>query len=208
MTKIVYAGVFEGLDRINRGWRILRYLQQHTDQLMAVGSGRAFAAVEEEFENCFYLISPPRYLRGRDRDNFMWEKNRVLGSRLEHFRPDLMILDGQTFAAQLATKQRIPIISIDQLHFFARTRLDIPIPPAQLDKYLQQKTAVKKRGYQAAHYLLPIFFQPEVTAERTSLAPPLLREGVEEVTPSAGDAFVAFGWHGIQDDVHVFEALS
>ena len=207
--RIIYATKFEGLNRISRGWEILRYLRAQRHELFVIGSGRAFHRVEREFRTSFAILYPPPNHWGEIDPEEVQQKNRSLEKRIERFQADLMILDGESFAAQLFNKLRGPVLSIDHLHYLDKSIMEIPIPPAKRDLLIEVKQALKDRGYWANKFLLPLFFNPSPTSDKVEVIPTLIPSEVIDIPVNSEDeaGFLAYYWEGILQQTKGFNEL-
>lgn len=204
--KLTIATACEGLNRTTRVWRLIEHLQAQGHIISVVGSGRAFGALTDVVERTFTISYKPSPY-GQSQEETNWQNNKFLLERLKQFQPQAMILDGEPFAASLANQLQIPIISVDHQHLFQFARLDLAIPPKQLDRLVEIKEHLKSRNYRAHTYLMPLFFDAQVSAPNAQITQGLTRMHIDQLSPSQGDAFVAFGWPHIQSDLRACQLL-
>lgn len=207
--KLIVSSALEGLDRNTRIWRIISHLEKQGHTVAVAGSGRGFGLVDEKLERTFSIAykTPMPYETQEELD---WKINRGLVDRLRQFQPEAMILDGEEFAAGIAQRLRIPTISIDHMHLFQYTRMDITIPPAHIQRMKDLKDQVKRRKYNASHYILPLFFEPTPVADFITVTSSPTREQFDQTDFSSieeTDEILGFAWPHIQADLSHFNQL-
>jgi uncharacterized protein (TIGR00661 family) len=203
--RILYGVVGEGMGHATRSCVILRHLAA-THDVQIVVSGRAHAFLRKTFPalevheiaglNMIYEDNAVQ--RRRTALDFLkklpgFAENFETMTRLaEGFRPELVISDFESFAYLYAKKHDLPVLSIDNMQIINRCALDVAIPPEEEASFQMAKTIVKAKLPHCDHYLITTFFFPPTRKERTSLFPPILRDGVLDAERSMGDHVLVY----------------
>jgi uncharacterized protein (TIGR00661 family) len=110
----------------------------------------------------------------------------------DHFEPEMVFSDFESWAALYATNHFLPIVSIDNMQIIARCRHERSlIEGTRSDRHLA-KTAVKIKIPGAYHYLVSSFFFPEVKKKRTTLVPPVLRPEILKAEREPGEHVLVY----------------
>lgn len=203
--RILYGVVGEGMGHATRSSVILRHLVAH-HEVQIVVSGRAHAFLRKSFPllevheiaglNMIYEDNAVQ--RRRTALDFLkklpgFAENFETFTRIgEGFRPELVISDFESFAYLYAKQHDLPVLSIDNMQIINRCELDVAIPPEEQTSFQMAKTVVKAKLPHCDHYLITTFFFPPLRKERTSLFPPILRDGVLDATPSVGEHVLVY----------------
>ena len=203
--RILYGVVGEGMGHATRSCVILRHLAQSHDVQIVV-SGRAHAFLRKTFPalevheiaglNMVYEDNAVK--RGRTALDFLKklpgfaENFATMHQLSQAFSPELVVSDFESFAYLYAKKHDLPVLSIDNMQIINRCQLDVEIPPEEQASWQMAKTVVKAKLPHCDHYLITTFFFPPVRKERTSLFPPILRDGVLDAERSMGDHVLVY----------------
>lgn len=202
--RIVIASALDKLNSVTRLRETIRYMSGQSHEWHLVGSGKAFEAFEEEFPDSFGINYPQRAESEAEREELLWQHNRVLEGKLKRFRPHVVLVDGEYFAAKVAQQLKIPVLSFDPQHIFQFARFDITIPPAQFEQLSGVKEDTKQLPLRATHYLLPTFLKASIRSKHATLAQTALPEGLAAQPTSVGDYIQAFAWPSLQEDLDLF----
>jgi uncharacterized protein (TIGR00661 family) len=203
--RILYGVVGEGMGHATRSCVILRHLAA-THDVQIVVSGRAHGFLRQSFPslevheiaglNMVYEDNAVQ--RRRTALDFLkklpgFAENFETMTRLsEGFRPELVVSDFESFAYLYAKKHDLPVLSIDNMQIINRCALDVAIPEEEVASFQMAKTIVKAKLPHCDHYLITTFFFPPTRKERTSLFPPILRDGVLDAERSVGEHVLVY----------------
>lgn len=205
--RILYGVVGEGMGHATRSMVILRHLvDSGAHEIEVVVSGRAHAFLGKAFPTL--KVHEIAGLTMRYEDNEVQRRKTAFDifkklpafaenfetfTRLaEGFRPELVVSDFESFAYLFAKKYELPVISIDNMQIINRCALDVTIPADEEASFQMAKTIVKAKLPHCDHYLITTFFFPPTRKDRTSLFPPILRDGVLDAVPSDGDHVLVY----------------
>ena len=205
--RILYGVVGEGMGHATRSMVILRHLTaERGHDIEIVVSGRAHAFLRKAFPqlevheiaglNMVYEDNEVQ--RRKTALDFVkklpaFAENFETFTRLaEGFRPELVVSDFESFAYLFAKQHSLPVLSIDNMQIINRCQLDVDIPPEEQASFQMAKTIVKAKLPHCDHYLITTFFFPPTRKDRTSLFPPILRDGVLDAVPSDGDHVLVY----------------
>jgi uncharacterized protein (TIGR00661 family) len=205
-VRILYGAVGEGLGHATRSRVVAEHLIGQGHQVKMAASGRALPylrdhlsdveeiwgltfAVEEAGIDAWKTLSAN--VRGAGRGVPLdWR----LGVELARsYAADLVITDFDGFSYLFAKKQRIPVISLDNIQMVDRCRHDAEIIRAVRNDYLTARAFVGSKLPRADHYLITTFFRPPTRKKRTTLVPPILRREIVAAKPEPGEALLAYG---------------
>lgn len=110
---------------------------------------------------------------------------RLFQDTVRPFAPDVVISDFEPFSAWWAWRHRVPCISLDHEHMLTLCKLE-SIPHRRVDQFLAYLVT---RGYHtwADAYLILNFFRSPLKSSAAVLAPPVIREIVQNAQPWQGD---------------------
>ncbi len=203
--RILYGVVGEGMGHATRSCVILRHLvKSHDVQIVVSGRAHAFlrktfpALEVHEIAGLNMVYEDNEVQRRRTALDFIkklpgFAENFETMTRLsEGFRPELVISDFESLSYFYAKKHDLPVLSIDNMQIINRCRLDIDVPVEEQASWQLAKGIVKAKLPHCDHYLITTFFFPEVRKARTSLFPPILRDGVLDAERSMGDHVLVY----------------
>jgi uncharacterized protein (TIGR00661 family) len=197
VVRILYGVVGEGMGHATRSRVVLEHLLRAGHELRVVVSGRAHRFLVDR------LVGYPKlsiqeihgltlnyFGNSLDRAKSLFENLRKAPKGIKKniavyrdvaesgFVPDLVISDFESWAALYALRQRVPVISIDNMQVINRCRHDSSITSGTDFDFDLARMAVKMKMPGAYHYLITSFFFPEVRKKYTTLVPPILRPEV------------------------------
>jgi uncharacterized protein (TIGR00661 family) len=190
--RILYGVTGEGMGHATRSKVILEHLLSRGHQIEIIVSGRAHAFLTRTF--------PSLKVHEIEGLSMVYEDNRVRKSKTfvallkklpriadnyeeitrisEGFDPELVISDFESTAYFYSKERELPVLSIDNMQILNRCELEIEIPEEERNSWRMAKSVVKAKLPHCDHYLITTFFYPTVTRKRTSLYPPILRDGI------------------------------
>ena len=193
--RILYGIVGEGMGHATRSRVILDHLLGSGHEILVVVSGRAHAFLNKKFKNRAgitieeihgmhfvttggELDKSETFLANIEDAPASLRKNFEAYKKVaDTFDAQAVVSDFESWAYFYARKQRIPVISIDNMQVMNRCEHDRKITGRSMSFRLA-KWAVKSKLPGAYHYLVTSFFFPKVKKKRTTLVPPILRPEV------------------------------
>ncbi len=209
--RILYGVVGEGMGHATRSAVVLEHLLASGHEIKVVVSGKAHEFLRERFAGRGPIVVEEiqgltlKYFGNklsRSRSLF-WNlenapkavvKNVEVYRRVaeEHFRPDLVISDFESWAALYGLRHRVPVISIDNIQALNRLKHDKAIRKGKGLDFRLARMAVKMKVPGAYHYLITSFFFPPVRKKYTTLVPPILRPEILQAKREPGDHVVVY----------------
>ena len=209
--RILYGVVGEGMGHATRSAVVLEHLLQSGHEVRVVVSGRAHSFLVEQLKSYQKATVEEihgltlRYLSNRlDMTGSIYHnlKNAPQAIRKnirvyrkvaeDGFKPQLVVSDFESWAALYALRNRVPVVSIDNMQILNRCKHDKRITAAKGFDFRLARLAVKVKMPGAYHYLVTSFFFPPVRKRRTSLVPPILRTEVIEAERRPGDHVLVY----------------
>ena len=206
--RILYGVVGEGMGHAIRSRVVLDELVKHHD-VQVVVSGRAhdylakragehlavkkiwgFSIVTEdnEVKNFRTLLEN---LKGAVTGG--WPRNvKAYFDIADHFRPDVVISDFESWSYLYGKNQRLPVVSVDNMQVINRCQHDPEILRGHETSFQIAKGIIKAKVPGAYHYLITTFFYPPVRKKRTSLHPPILRPEILAAKPEPGGHLLVY----------------
>jgi uncharacterized protein (TIGR00661 family) len=197
--RILYGVVGEGMGHATRSAVVLEHLLASGHEIKVVVSGRAHGFLRERFAGRDHLAVEEihgitlKYFGNKLRRtrSLFWNlentpkavrKNVEVYRRVaeEHFRPQLVVSDFESWAALYGLRHRIPVVSIDNIQAINRLKHDRAIRKGKGFDFRLARMAVKMKVPGAYHYLITSFFFPPVRRKYTTLVPPILRPEIVE----------------------------
>ncbi len=202
--KILYGVVGEGMGHATRSHVILKHLAQ-SHEIKIVASGKAHEYLKkhhpdiEEIGGYGFAFND----KGVDLEASLKKLLNEIPIKAPHnvkrffklsqsFKPDVIISDFESFAYLFGKYNKIPIISIDNMQIINRCQLDVDIPEINREDYLMAKGLVMAKLPGCHHYLITMFFCPEIIKPDTSLYPPILRENILNASPEKGKHILVY----------------
>ncbi len=203
--KLLYGVVGEGMGHATRSSVILRHLLDQGHEVRVVVSGKAAEYLGKYFPNVERIeglsmsFEDSRLDKSQTAWNFIKNLPEMIGENFkafismgEHFSPDAVISDFETFSYLFAKNHEVPVISIDNMQVLNRCELEIDIPEAEYNAYVMAKTVVKGKLPGCDHYMITSFFFPPVRKKNTALYPPILRPKILDAETSVGDHLLVY----------------
>ncbi|MDQ3266388.1 MAG: teichoic acid biosynthesis protein [Myxococcota bacterium] len=203
--KILYGVVGEGMGHATRSRVVIDHLLASGHEVHIVASGRAQEFLHRRFPNVRGIWGYTIAYEANEVRNWQtlvqnlkglvtgWPKNIVqYFGILESFQPDVVISDFETFSYLFAQNHRLPLISIDNMQILNRCRLDPELIAGHEADFQLGRALVKSKLPGAFHYLVTTFFRPELSKERTTLIPSILRPEILEAKREVGEHVVVY----------------
>ena len=209
--RILYGVVGEGMGHATRSKVIIEHLvkeARHEVEIVVSGRAhgfltRAFPSLKvHEIAGLSMIYANNKVSKFRTALQFIksipaFTENMDLMDRMrEGFRPELCIADFESFAYQYARQHRLPVLSIDNMQIINRCkhRGQVELPESVRTSYRLAKEIVRAKLPRCDHYLITTFFFPPIRKKRTSLYPPILRDGIldAKATATVGDHVLVY----------------
>ncbi|MCU0431674.1 MAG: UDP-glucuronosyltransferase [Cytophagaceae bacterium] len=204
--KILYGVPGEGMGHATRSRVVLEHLLQEGHEVKIVSSGRAYSFLQKHFGERvveiqgFHLayknssVSKLKTLGAtlQHAPKNLWKNFQKYESIKEHFIPDLIISDFESFTFFFAKKHKIPFISIDNMQVIDRCKMEIPVLPSEKSNYAIAKAIIQAKVPGAQRYFVTTFFYPPVTKANTLLVPPIIRPEIIQARTSEKNHVVVY----------------
>lgn len=201
MAKIIYGVSGQGFGHSTRSKEILRYLASQGHEVLVFTYGQALFFLDKESEvfevpglglvyNDNKLVYWRTILKGVNqlaKQSRHWAK---ILNRFREFDPDVVFTDFEPLTAMLAKIQRVPLVSIDNIHQLTNTRIKVPM--AHRKDFVTDKMIIKSMVWGADYYLITSFFKTPVTKRNTFLFPPIVRQEVLNLKPVKKDYILVY----------------
>ncbi|MFP4117820.1 MAG: MJ1255/VC2487 family glycosyltransferase [Candidatus Woesearchaeota archaeon] len=193
MAKIIYGIQSDGLGHYSRSKVVIDHLLAQGHQVKILTSERVYELMKDEYD--VEKIARISFVYRSNRVNYTRTiyKNFVLfpsiikdGLRkasyvFKEFAPDLVITDFEYFSAKIASKRKVPILCIDNIHSISRTDAPKHVKRKYMMYEKEQVSLVKilsPRSRSMKHYFIVSFFNPRPIRAKTTIIPPLIREEI------------------------------
>lgn len=201
MARIIYGVSGQGFGHSTRSREILKYLVLQGHTVLVFTYGQALFFLQNEFEvfeipglgltyknnKVMYWATIYRSAIQLARQSKHWTK---ILNRFREFKPDLVITDLEPMTALLAKLQRVPFISLDNMHQLTNTKINLPVK-YQRD-LVADKLVIKSMVWHARYYLITTFFVTPVSKKNTFLFPPILRQEILDLKPTKQDYILIY----------------
>lgn len=194
MAKIIYAIQSDGLGHYSRSKLIIDHLISIGHDVLILTSGRAYDLMQKKYN-----------VEKIGRINFEYENNRVnylqtiqynlyrtplivkngyikINKIFDNFKPDLAIIDFETFTAQTAIRKGVPIIYIDNINAIIRTRVSEDLKKSIHRIFAKMSNIVNLQTPNSKHvkkFIITTFFKTKVKKNKKAIIiPPLIREEI------------------------------
>lgn len=204
--RILYGVVGEGMGHAIRSKVIIDHLiKEEGHEVEVVVSGRAFEVLEKLFpevhkiwgltmtykDNEFkaiqsVLTNAKKSLSG------IPENIRQYVEVTRNFDPECVISDFDSWSYLYAQGHHLPVICVDNIQMMARCRHPKEFIKANEPDFTVFKNFVKGKLPGCLHYYITTFFYPEVSKDRTTLVPPVLRKNVLNAQRSKGEHILVY----------------
>lgn len=203
--RILYGVVGEGMGHAIRSRVVLEHLTGEGHEVEVMTSGRAKDFLAERFSGVHrihglhFVTEENRVRRGKT----LWS-NVLQGTTglpkniaayfdlLEHFQPEVVVSDFESWTYFYAKAHRLPILSIDNMQIINRCTHPPDVIAGEEANFEIARAFVKSKLPFCDHYLVTSFFRPEIRKERTSLFPPILRPEILAAKPQAGEHLLVY----------------
>lgn len=111
---------------------------------------------------------------------------------VEHFRPDAVVSDFESWTYLYGKLHRLPVFSIDNMQIIHRCEHDKSITAGEWDSFQIAKAFVKGKLPACDHYFVTTFFRPRVRKPDTTLVPPILRPEILAADRRAGEHLLVY----------------
>ncbi len=205
MAKIIYGVSGEGSGHSSRARLIGQWLVEQGHQIKIVSYDRGYRNLKDEFDTLEIVgLSISNENNEVSKIKTITENLAKLpdGSRaykklkscFKEFQPDVVITDFEPCTAYLATKYKLPLISLDNQH---RMRyMEFSIPPGMNKEAALTKTIVRALVPKPWVSLITTFHDGTPTNSRTFIFPPILRKEVLQLEATDGDHILVYSTAG------------
>jgi uncharacterized protein (TIGR00661 family) len=212
--KILYGVVGEGMGHAIRSRVVIDELLRQGHEVEVMASSRAcdllakrYAAVNR-IHGYHLIYADNRVKRGQT----LWTNVQAgltglprniaaYFELIDHFEPEVVVSDFESWTYLYGKNQRLPVISIDNMQIINRCTLPDEVIEGVKDDFRLTKAFVKSKLPFCAHYLITTLFTPPVRKERTTLVPPILRPEILELTQERGEHVLVYqtgeGYEGL-----------
>jgi uncharacterized protein (TIGR00661 family) len=200
MARILYGLMGDAFGHVFRALAVAEELSEH--EIVFLGGGRVLTLREQGYPVEELSMLSTAY-RNNQVDITATVRNGIdvfLGYRtivqrvvdmLKDFNPAVVMTDYEYFAPVAARRLGIPVVSIDNQHFLTHCRC--PLPEGQMLSRTLFTLPLRYLYSNADHYFVSTFFQPvPINPSETEVVPPVLRRGIREHTPRAGDHVLVY----------------
>ncbi|MGD8494215.1 MAG: glycosyltransferase family protein [Desulfobacterales bacterium] len=218
MAKIVYGVSGEGSGHSSRSREMLTHLQSTGHAVKVVSYDRGYANLKDDFD---VFETEGLHIASLDNrvskvktftDNLMRlpEGHKKLQSLrkdiFKKFQPDCVITDFEPMTAYLANHYDLPLITIDNQH---RLRyMSYPCPARLHAERKMTKTIIRAMVPRPDVSLVTTFYYGDPQNNRTFFFPPILRQEVLCLQPSAGDHILVYLTSGFESFLKRLNAFS
>lgn len=163
----------------DRGYELLK---QYFDVELIFGLRFVYSSNELKYIETFFknFLKTPQAVRSTDR----------VKEIVRQFKPDLIITDFEPISALVANLQKIPLISIDNMHILTRARVHFPLKYAH--EAIVAMLVTRLMIFKAQEYIITSFFPANITEPRTIIVPPIVRREVLEQKSLHGDYIIVY----------------
>lgn len=218
MARIVYALSGQGRGHTSRVMAVSDELRARGHEIIYCCGGTARDILEAKGEPVVPVPSLRQVLDGNEvqfvdtiRSN--WEPivhlSEIVSDLADAFsdtRPDLLITDFEAFSHRAANRLDIPVLSFNHQQIVSETRYDLPIK-YRIDAAITSVVIRLIVPANPQHILITSFFFPPLKhPARTTLVPPIIRPGVQSITPRRGDHVLVY-YNSTDGAEHVLQTL-
>ena len=193
--KILYGVVGAGMGHAIRSKVIIEHLSLYHD-VHIVASHNACSFLAEHFPNTHriwgldFVMGAGKVNKGRTAARFL--RGLISGGipnlakmiamlATEHF--DAVISDFESFSHLYGKLTGTPVITIDNLQAMGRFTLDKAFDVERNLDYTFARMFTRLKGSGAFYHLVTSFFEPQGTASKTAVIPPILRPEIIKIKP-------------------------
>ena len=203
--KILYGVVGEGMGHAMRSRVVLEHLVAQGHDVHVIASQRAVDYLSQRLQHVqrihgLHIVYDENRVR---RGKTLWS-NVLAGTAavpaqikayfelVEHFRPELVISDFESWTYFYGKLHGLPVLSVDNIQMINRCRHAPEILDADRGAFEVARAFVKSKLPNCEHYLVTTFYYPEIRKKDTSLYPPILRPEILAAETRRGDHLLVY----------------
>jgi uncharacterized protein (TIGR00661 family) len=201
MANILYGVNGEGAGHSTRAKEVLSHLQSQGHTVHVASFDRGIANLSRNFEvteifgfRFAYVNNRVRYRKTAAKNLLTAPKAVKSFARLLHLTDqwniDVVVTDFEPLTCHVGHRKRLPVVSIDNQHCLTNTDVELP------HKYRRDAAAAKMvtrlMTPHAQAYLVTSFFPAQPKKKNTVVLPPILRQEVLDLRPTAGDRVLVY----------------
>ena len=184
---------------------VIQHLIELGHQVEIIASGKATKYLRTEFEGVHPIhglhmvaednkVSPGKTLWSNVKEGLTGlPKNIVAYFKLiEHFKPQLVISDFESWTYLYAKVHNLPILSIDNIQAIHRCSLPKGLTEGAKAEFEVTKNFIKGKLPGCDEYIVTSFADFDVRKERTKLVPPILRPTILDAPTSVQDHVLVY----------------
>ncbi|HET6550440.1 MAG TPA: glycosyltransferase family protein [Solirubrobacter sp.] len=214
--RILYGVNGEGLGHATRSRAVIAMLLAHGHDVRVVASGRAVSYLSARLPRVDEIFGPSFVMDQGEIHRWATLRRNVFAAGRElpetarrwlaivdDWRPHVVVTDFEPLAALYARTQRVPLVSVDNIHMLVRCHHDDGIIGGDLADFVLARAITRAMVPTAGDYVVTTFFRPRVRWGRTSLVPPIVRDEVIDAVPERGEHVLVYS----SGDADVIDAL-
>lgn len=203
--KILYGVVGEGMGHAMRSRVVIDHLIQEGHQVEIMTSSRAVEYLGKRFADVhpihgFHIIYEENRVR---RGKTLWTnvldgvsaipaQIKSYFDLIDHFEPDVVVSDFESWSYLYAKAHGVPVISIDNQQIINRCTHAPELLEGERANFELTRAFVKTKLPRCSHYLVTTFFYPPLRKEHTTLVPPILRPEILRAKRTRGDHLLVY----------------
>jgi len=201
MANILYGVNGEGAGHSTRAREVISHLQDKDHTVYVASFDRGLRNLCDDFEvteiygfRFAYVNNQVRYRRTIAKNlatvRQAAKSIKHLSALVDSWKIQLVITDFEPLTCQVGHHKHLPVISIDNQHCLTNT--NVAYPHQYRRDAAVAKLVTRAMVPRANAYLATSFFMPEVKESRTFLFPPILRKGILQAKPIAGEHVLVY----------------
>jgi uncharacterized protein (TIGR00661 family) len=194
MANILYGVNGEGAGHSTRSREVILHLQRQGHTVVAASFDRGLRNLSDVCEvleihgfRFTYVNNQVRYNRTFARNLFQARKAmrciRDLTRVIDQRKIDVVITDFEPLTCRAGRRRKLPVISIDNQHIL--THFSVATPPHYRTDAAAARLVTRMMTPSATHYLVTSFFDAPGHRPNSELVPPILRQQIQDATPSS-----------------------
>jgi len=218
MARIVYALSGQGRGHTSRVMAVSDELRERGHEIVFCCGGTARDILEAEGESVIPVPPLRQVIDGNEvqildtiRNN--WEYvvrcERIVTDLTDAFAdvaPDLVVTDFEAFSHRAAARLDVPVVSFNHQQIVTETRYRLPLK-YRFDAALTTAAIRFIAPTRPRQVLITSFFFPPLkNPSKTRLVPPIIRPGVQSLTPTRGDHILVY-YNSTDGTEHVLQTL-
>lgn len=218
MAKIVYALSGQGRGHTSRVMAVSDELRDRGHEIVYCCGGTARDILEAEGASVV-PVPPLRQVLEGNQVRFLqtirsnWESithtDEIVTELADTFldiRPDLVITDFEAFSHRAADRLDIPVLSFNHQQIVTETRYDLPMK-YRVDAAISTLAIRLIAPSNPQHTLITSFFFPPLRdPSRSTLVAPIIRPGIQAISPRGGDHVLVY-YNSTDGAEHVLQTL-